>query len=69
MLLNYTAINYLKHHLENHSVLLLTSGKQLQVAKTRRKKKKISLKESAYQKTWIFFHLYSCQFRSAVVLG
>lgn len=43
-LLRYTAINYLKHHLKNHSALLLTSGKQPLVAKTRRKKKKISEK-------------------------
>ena len=40
-LLNYPAINYLKHHLENHSALLLTHGKQLLVAKTRRKNKNL----------------------------
>lgn len=42
-LLNYN-INYLKHHLENHSALLLTSEQQLLVAKTWRRKKKISEK-------------------------
>lgn len=39
-LLNYN-INYLKHHLENHSALLLTSGQQLLVAKTWRRKKNL----------------------------
>lgn len=64
-LLNYTAINYLKHHLENHSALLLPSGKQILVTNT-----EISIsKKDTLPENPEFFALYSCWFRSIIALG